>query len=387
NLLEAPENPRPGEPWPAAGFGSPPEPVDVPRVSGVGLMPLLDLLDVAVIAIQDGVVTGLNAAAVRLFVIHPQLAVGRPVIEVLRNHRLEALAGTGGELEVAAGPRTLVARGLPEGPGRAGGLVIRDVTAERERERQSRELLATLAHEFRTPVTGIKGLLEALLTDPPREARERFVRIAAQEAERLARLTEDLTTSLHPPVERTFAVGEALERALSLLNPEFAERGTRLEATGLDTLVRCDPEKLLQVLLNLLQNAARHGPPGGRVCLAAGPEPGGALAGVRVTDEGRELRDYSRLFRPHERGETSAPGTGMGLAVVRSIVKAWGGTVWARYDGQANAGLGGNEFGFTVPVPDAQAAPGGNGRAAPGADGRAAPGAGGHAAPGAGGSP
>ena len=324
------------------------------REAGVGLPPLLDLLDAAVIGIEDGRVTGLNSAAIELFAVHPQLAIGRPVIEVLRNHRLETLADTGGELEMPAGARTLVARALPGGLTRSGGLVITDMTAERDRDRQHREVLATLAHEFRTPVAGIKSLLDALATDPPSAVRERFVKIASQEAERLVRLTEDLTVSFQTHAERTFPLADSLDRSINLLNRELAERGARLRVSGEGVMVRCDPEKLVQVLVNLLQNAARHGPPGGVVRLAAALAPHEALVKVTVTDDGPELTDYEQLFEPHQRGATTSPGTGMGLAIVRSIVKGWNGAAWARRDAQANAGRGGNEFGFSAPSPEAR---------------------------------
>jgi signal transduction histidine kinase len=106
-------------------------------------------------------------------------------------------------------------------------------------------------------------------------------------------------------------------------------------------VVHCDPDKLVQVLLNLLENALRHGPNPGEVRLQASLEH--QLVRVVVHDVGIELPTYDHIFEAHKRGPTSN-GSGMGLYVVRSIVTAWQGETWGRYNGA------GNEFGFTVPA-------------------------------------
>jgi two-component system, OmpR family, phosphate regulon sensor histidine kinase PhoR len=298
---------------------------------------LLDSLSEAVVWLEDGVVRGLNRAAEELFVIPAERAVGRTPIEIVRNFRLEQVALSGGEIELELAGRILRARGVP------GGLILEDVTQQKKRESELREVVAVLSHEFRTPVAAVKSLLEALALEPPQEQRQRFVELSLQEVERLVRLVEDLTVGFRPQAERTFPLLEAFERVERLTSEEFARRGVTLEADVSGKIVRCDPDKLVQVLLNLLENAARHGPNPGLVRVSSSLEHG--YVRVTVRDQGQPLADYNGIFEAHRRGAQSR-GSGMGLYVVRSIVSAWGG----RVAGQFNAETRGNEFSFTVPA-------------------------------------
>ena len=96
------------------------------------------------------------AAAARLWGVSSERAAGRPLLEVLRRHTLEALAERGGELEIDVSGRTLRCSAVP------GALIVEDVTDHRRREAELREATAILSHEFRAPVTGLRGVLEAL---------------------------------------------------------------------------------------------------------------------------------------------------------------------------------------------------------------------------------
>lgn len=298
---------------------------------------LLDVLSEAVLALEGGRVVGMNRACAELLQVDRDRAVGRTAIEVLRHHRLEQIALRGGEIELELSGRLIRARGV------SGALVMEDVTHQRQRERELKEVMSVLSHEFRTPVAAIKSLLEAMQLTMPEAQRQRFIEIATVEVERLVRLTEDLTVGFRPHSERTFALGEAFERILRLLGSELVRREVKLRVTGEHVLVKCDPDKLVQVMLNLLENAVRHGPNPGTVRLEVSRTD--ALVTVRVHDDGELLTDYEALFEAHQRGPGSS-GSGMGLYIVRSIVQAWGGRVWGQYNAQTH----GNEFGFTVPA-------------------------------------
>lgn len=298
---------------------------------------LLDTLTEAVVWLEGGVVRGLNRAAEELFVISSERASGRMPIEILRNFRLEQIALSGGEIELELSGKILHAKGV------AGGLVLEDITQARKRETELREVVAVLSHEFRTPVAAIKSLLEAIALEPPQEQRGRFVDLSLQEVERLVRLVEDLTVGFRPQAERTFPMLEAFERVQRLTLEEFERRGVSLDTQLASAMVRCDPDKLVQVFLNLLENSARHGPNPGLVRVSATLEHG--FVRVIVQDQGGALEDYERIFEAHRRGPQSR-GSGMGLYVVRSIVAAWGG----RVSGHHRSAQGGNEFSFTVPA-------------------------------------
>jgi len=300
--------------------------------------PVLDALGEAVVWHDGDRVTRLNATAETLFGVTSDAAAGRALIEVLRDHRLEETALCGGAVEVDLAGRLLRARGVP------GGLIVADVTAERERERELREVAMVLSHEFRTPVTAIKGLLEAVAVTDSDEIRERFVALSLQETQRLERLVEDLAVEFRPRARRTFEFGEAARRVLRLTGDEFERRGVKVRVRGARVLVRCDPDKLVQVLINLLENAARHGPNPGEVTLSARVEedaPG--LVTVRVRDGGAPLPDYEGIFASRSKGAASR-GSGLGLSIVGRLVQGWNGRAWGRSTGR------GNEFGFTVPA-------------------------------------
>ncbi len=294
-----------------------------------------DALPQAVVLFEAGHITHLNAAAARLWGVSNEKAVGRPLLEVLRRHTLEALAERGGELELDVAGRTLRCSALP------GALIVEDVTDHRRREAELREATAILSHEFRTPVTGLRGVLEALEYAMPTEMQQTFVKQGLQEVERLARLVEDLAVGFRPTRARTVPLGEVFARAERLLAAELGAHATRL-SFGDDHLVRADPDKLLQILLNLIENALKYGPRGGAVDVRASAR--GAWTEVAVSDEGTPLSASEHLFQAHTRGDNATGlGSGMGLYIVRSIVQGWGGQAWAERRGERNA------FVFTLP--------------------------------------
>ncbi|WP_034386305.1 cell wall metabolism sensor histidine kinase WalK [Deinococcus sp. YIM 77859] len=286
-------------------------------------------------------VTRVNGEAVRLWGVPQDRAAGRPLLEVVRRHTLEALAERGGELELEMGGRTLRCTAVPAAPGEVGALIVEDLSAHRRREAELREATAVLSHEFRTPVTGLRGVLEALEYEMPPELAQNFVRQGLQEVERLARLVEDLAVGFRPTRARTLPLAEAFARAERLLAPEVAARRSTL-TFGAGHLVRADPDKLLQVLLNLIENALKYGPAEKPIEVLTTPR--GPWVEVAVLDYGAPLAETESLFRAHTRGPgASGQGSGMGLYIVRSIVQGWGGQVWTERRGERNA------FCFTLP--------------------------------------
>lgn len=292
------------------------------------------------VVLHDGrVVTRLNRCAAELLDVEAGRAVGRPLMGVLRDHRLEALAGGQVEaVELELRGRPVLARGLP------GALLLRDVSDVRAAQRDARELLAVLSHELRTPAAAVVAVLDALSGELPDEKRERFLARAREESSRLTRLIADLTVEVRPPRLRTLELDAVVERAAALTQHVREGRGVRLRLAPTGLTVRADEDKLLQALVNLLENAAVHGPAGGEVAVAAWRDEGAVR--VEVRDEGEPLPagTYERLFEPRAEG---AKGTGLGLWIVRSVAAAWGGVAWGRARGD---GVRGSAFGFSVPT-------------------------------------
>ncbi|WP_221090465.1 sensor histidine kinase [Deinococcus aquaedulcis] len=299
----------------------------------------MDALPQAVLLTRAGLVTRVNAAASRLWGVPQERAQGRPVLEVVRRHTLETLLERGGELELEVSGRTLRCQASRDGE--CGALIVEDVTDHRRREAELREATAVLSHEFRTPVAALRGVLEALEYDMPRDLSQNFVRQGLQETERLARLVEDLAVGFRPTRARTLPLTEAFARAERLLSAELNTRRASLRF-GQDFLVRADPDKLLQVLLNLIENALKYGPPGQPIEVLTFER--GTWVEVSVLDRGEPILDAESLFGAHTRGPSATgQGSGMGLYIVRSIVHGWGGQAWAERRAEANA------FCFTLP--------------------------------------
>lgn len=321
-----------------------------------------------VVLVEEGLVCALNGAAARLLRIDPAQAIEEPAVSVLRDHRIDAALASGTPFDLKTRGRTLHV--VPFG----GGFTLRDVTELRRAEENARELLAVLSHELRTPVTTIRATLETLAFDLPEAERSRYLTRAEREAERLVRLLEDLTVDVAPPRARSVPIRESLERVASLLAAAMAERGVQLKLEVPPLTAWADADKLLQVLLNLVENAVLHGPAHAQVRVVASlsplqrpadltlradlPSPEGVerWLHVEVLDRGApaDPEAMEQWFAPHTRAPSATVrGTGLGLYIVRSIARRWGGEAWGRpWSGsRGEAAVGGNAFGFSVPTP------------------------------------
>ena len=219
--------------------------------------------------------------------------------------------------------------------------IAADRTAYLANERVRREFTANVSHELRTPLTGMKLMLETLqVADDDAEARALFLPQIGGEVERMIRLVEDLlelarSESGTVPLRRErFDLGEIATSTVNAFAPRAEALGIELEldAPG-PVAVDGDRGRLTQVTVNLLDNALRHTPAGGRVTVALGREGDAALLRVHDTGTGIPFVDLPRIFerfyvvdrsraRSREHG-----GTGLGLAIAKHLVEAHGGTL------------------------------------------------------------
>jgi two-component system, OmpR family, sensor histidine kinase BaeS len=216
-----------------------------------------------------------------------------------------------------------------------------DVRKLREQERLRRELVANVSHELATPLTAIQGFTEALLDDVVEdpEARTETTRLIAREAARLKRLVDQLRE-----VTLYDSGAQALQRApvplpslvnetLAVLTPEIEHKAITASTTLADDLppVLVDGDHLTEILLNLLDNALRHTPEGGRIEVT-GTRDGNSVhlsiadSGPGIPPEDRE-RVFERFYRVDPSRSAATGGSGLGLAIVRSLVEAHGGTI------------------------------------------------------------
>jgi two-component system OmpR family sensor kinase len=199
---------------------------------------------------------------------------------------------------------------------------------------RQREFVSDASHELRTPLTAIRGQLEVLARGeaPPPEEVRRVEGVAMVEMARIERLVDDLLTLARldeaaPLERREFALAPYLER----LAGEGAFGGVELGELPSGSL-RADPDRLTQVLRNLLANARRHAGPAGRVALSA--TVAGRRLRIRVDDDGPGVdpaereRVFDRFHRSEGARDRRSGGSGLGLAIARSIVELHGGRIW-----------------------------------------------------------
>jgi len=277
----------------------------------------------------------------------------------------QALSGEpAGPEEVRLGERYYFVQVAPvrERPDRVTGAVgvLRDVTFARRQEELRREFLANVSHELGTPLTYLQGFGEALL-DELREAglqgspAEQHGKVLVEETERLRRLVRDLLDLArleegagHLELAHVDLV-ELVHKVAAVFGPAAAERGIHLEArTEPGATAIADPDRIQQVLRNLLDNALRHTPVGGRVTVFIRSRQDVLEVGVSDTGSGIPQADLDRIWerfykvdKARTRGQA---GTGLGLAIVKRIVEAHGGKV-----GVASREGEGSTLWFTLP--------------------------------------
>lgn len=332
---------------------------------------ILTSMNDGVIAIDSkGAIILINPAVERMFNVSYENIVGKSVIEVIRNFDLEKLLyqglnsvdGVSAELQMfVPDPKTFRVSTVPltSETGVVGVVaVLRDVTAFREVERMKTDFVANVSHELRTPLTSIKGFVETLLDgalDEPDTARH-FLEIINDETERLNRLISDLLSLSKIEAKQMEANKEMLNLAkiinntVSILYPQASEKNLKLEATIHPSLpdIEADEDMVGQILINLVDNAIKYTPEGGKVLVTALGEDN--MAKISVADTGigipRESipRLFERFYRVDKARSREMGGTGLGLAIVKHILEIHHG----RIEVESTVGKGST---FTVYLP------------------------------------
>jgi two-component system OmpR family sensor kinase len=276
---------------------------------------------------------------VELFLV--ALGVGLVVAGILAwylSHRLArpVLALSAAADQVASGKYDI---DVPDVPGRgevshlAGR--FREMAARlSEAEEQERNFLMSVSHELRTPLTAIRGHVEALregLVDDP-DSRAESLAVLAAETARLERLVGDVLdlakldahrfTVLHEEVD----MGRLVDQVYAAFGEEARRRGIDYRChTGSSPVIVSDGDRVFQIVSNLLSNAFRWTPDGGKVDVALASENGSVSVSVADTGPGITPNEQERIFRPFWSRDGS--GTGLGLAIARELAAALGGRI------------------------------------------------------------
>jgi two-component system phosphate regulon sensor histidine kinase PhoR len=320
----------------------------------------------------DGRIRIANRAASALFDFAPP-AVGRTVIEATRHHEVAALASRlerepevlSHELRLEGVTETrflqvnALALRAPGGGADGAVLVFHDLTRLRQLEAVRQEFVANVSHELRTPLSLIKSAAETLIDggkdDPAVTAR--FLELIDKHANRLTLLIDDLLLLARldsgrielqlRAVPLTAAAQDAIDDAALIAQ---ARRVTLENCVAAGATAHADPERLRQVLANLIDNAIKYGREGGRV-IVGGRALEGARVELTVRDDGpgipaeAKLRIFERFYRVDKARSREQGGTGLGLAIVKNVVQAHGGEVRVE-----SAPERGTEFFITLPA-------------------------------------
>jgi signal transduction histidine kinase len=204
-------------------------------------------------------------------------------------------------------------------------------------DRQRRELIANVSHELRTPITALQGLLENIV-DGVAQAEPAMMQTALTQTERLGRLVAELLdlsrldAGVVPMTRTPIDVPGFLEDVVREANVNAAGAGRDVNfvvsAPSASFSVTGDRERLHQVFANLLDNAARHSPPGGTVVVRAERRDDHLLLAVADEGEGIPAAERERVFERFTRGERApGGGTGLGLAIARWVIQLHQGTI------------------------------------------------------------
>jgi two-component system, OmpR family, phosphate regulon sensor histidine kinase PhoR len=243
------------------------------------------------------------------------------------------------ELDLDARRLLITSRALPTG---GTLLVLRDVSALRRLEAMRRDFVANVSHELKTPLTSIAGYAETLAAETVAESQaHRFAETILSNARRMQRLVDELLDLSRVesggwrPAPQVVEIADAAREAWAALADRGAATGITFEtdvAPDAHALL-VDPDALRQIFTNLLENALRHTPAGGRIRVAAVVDRDGIA--VSVTDSGSGIpaehlpRIFERFYRVDSGRARHQGGTGLGLAIVKHLVEAHGGRVAA----------------------------------------------------------
>ena len=327
---------------------------------------ILSNIDDAILMVDgDSKITTMNRAAENIFQISEKKALGHTFIEIVRDHELNELLqhcrSTGkqqtGAVEIKLKKQFLAAIATPL-PGDGGCLVhIQDLTELRRLEMIRQDFISNISHELRTPIASVKALAETLnegAIEDPSVAKDFLSRINV-EVDKLAQMVQELgelsriESGEAPLNKRRINMADVIGHAVDRLRAQADRAELKLDIDIPPTLpeVMSDEARVEQVLVNIIHNAIKFTPSGGKINISAKARDNDILVSVSDTGVGIPADDLPRIFERFYKADKSRSGggTGLGLAIAKHIVEAHGGRIWAEsVEGR------GSTFNFTLPL-------------------------------------
>jgi len=328
---------------------------------------LNQMSDAVFIIDSDGYIQLSNPASERMFNFQKEVTTEKNLIEILRNHKIYELWNQCRkdhviqETTIEIKPNKLFVQAIvkpldeiiPDGV----LLVIQDLTKVRQLEKIRSDFVSNVSHELRTPIASIKALTETLqegaLDDPP--AARRFLSRMDVEIDNLFQLVQELLElskieSGRVPIKKIIcSPKELIEIAKERMQVQAERSGLELSADVPDYLpeLMADPDKVGQVLVNLIHNAIKFTPPGGKIIIKAINEGTQVVFSITDTGVGIESELLSRIFERFYKTDRarSSGGTGLGLSITKHIIDSHNGKVWV----ESQVGEG-STFYFSLPT-------------------------------------
>jgi two-component system phosphate regulon sensor histidine kinase PhoR len=299
---------------------------------------------------KDLTITLINKSAMRFFDVDESVR-GRNLLRLVHMPRMidaaQQAVGAGThsafDIRMADGERVLQAIVSPAGSRTAAGggaiVLITDVTAVRRAEQIRSDFVANASHELKTPLTSIKGFAElmesGIISDPQQSAK--CLEHIRKETDRMIGLIDDILklSELESVVSDTgrSRVGLKLiaQRAADSLDIQAREKGVSVDVTGSTGMLSANPDRMFEVVLNLVDNAIKYNRPGGKVGVDISETDSEvtlrvADTGVGIPEESKE-RIFERFYRVDKSRSRREGGTGLGLAIVKHITELYKGHI------------------------------------------------------------
>ncbi len=331
-------------------------------------------LSTVLYALSDGVVMTdnrgqmllANPSAENLFGFKESRCLGAPLIEAIFNHEIETLLNKClasqsrqvSQIDTSSG-KFLRVYALPLKTEKLAGavLLIQDLTELRNLHTMRRQFVGNISHELKTPLAGIKAIVETLQDGAINEpaVAEDFLKKAAFEVESMTQLVHELTelTRIETGEARlskeAFNLNSLVAETAARLSPQAARKQIQITFALAPDLpfVQADRERIQQVISNILHNAIKFTPPGGQISISTTPEENYVVTRIKDTGMGISKEDLIHIFERFFKADKSRSheGSGLGLAIAKHIVQAHSGRIWV----ESQEGRG-STFSFSLPT-------------------------------------
>jgi two-component system phosphate regulon sensor histidine kinase PhoR len=328
---------------------------------------LANMADGVIMTDVDGNIVLANRATERLFNFWEKDVINKPLIEAVRDHEadevLKLCLSTSqtqtGQFESAVSKRFLRAIGIPIVDDQLTGalLLFQDLTEVTNLQTMRKELVGNISHELRTPIAGIKAMIETLRGGAidDKEAAIDFLTRIDSEVDRLTQMVSELTELSRIETGRAelrmgaVNLNLVVDEVITQLNAQAQRQQVTITADLATDLpiIKADQDRVRQTLTNLVHNAVKFNHPGGSVTVSTSTDAESVTVSVSDTGIGISGDDLPHVFERFYKADKARPtgGSGLGLAIAKHVIQAHGGSIWAESDEGK-----GSTFSFSLPI-------------------------------------